>query len=307
MAQVQMIAPSEGQHAVGAGTTPLEAVQDIYALSDQEALRYVNELMPNCADCGCELKYEPMDPIDTPQNWLAMLAVVKEKSPHIYENWRKLQAVCDVCTHDRSERNREQRRKNAVTRLKHETYGHLMPDIAGIHTFAHSDKAAEERHPEMWAAAKDWFNRDTNVWICGDSGSGKTFLARCMLNLMLDRMRPAAELSGPTLCSIAGKFSWEQQIEPYVKVTILLLDDLDKGNWDGRAYNALLELLNRRLDYGKRLIVTANTTGKRWAEHVATAYPENPSMGSAITNRMAPMRDMKRMLRWEMHGKAEVK
>src|SRR5690606_21996048 len=106
--------------------------------------------------------------------------------------------------------------------------------------------------------------KQENVWIRGEPGTGKTFLARCIAGVMLDRGLTVAELSGPTLCDIGVRYNASTMLAPYARPSLLILDDIDKGAWENRVYHALFSLLEKRHEYGKRLVITANVTGKWW-------------------------------------------
>lgn len=168
----------------------------------------------------------------------------------------------------------------------------LISEATHVATFTGSDAAVEAGNPEAWRQARDWpcSPRPSmrNAYICGPIGTGKTHMARCMLNKAIDCGLRAGEVTAVQFCEAVTDNNL-RHISRWRSVPVLLLDDIDKAAWRERALAQLWGLLDYR--YGRtycRTIVTTNMDSRDLRAMFQRAAPDNPSIGASLLDRLAP-------------------
>jgi len=149
-----------------------------------------------------------------------------------------------------------------------------------------SNHEIERENQGMFKIAKSFlFNK--NVFLHGDVGCGKTWLARCILNDAYDRGMSIQEVSGVDIAREGQKFTF-QGPQQWSKSKVLLIDDIDKGPWKDQSFSALLHLLDQRRNAQKPTIVTCNFNPEGYREWLISNNFANNSTAVAIDDRMNP-------------------
>ena len=243
----------------------------------------VDDLVPPCPDCGRRpSEYAP------DAEWHAEALELHARNP---EATRYAQAYAYCCSKCLAERERIQREGDRAARIKAliaQTYQRgLLPGVARACRWERSNPDIEAKNPKAWQTARSFATANGNVWICGNPGTGKTFMARCVANAVLADGKSVGELSALELRT------WREvdsEIRRWTAPYLLILDDLDKLHVSEWSLGNLLALLDRRISAKyKRLVVTANVTGAT----LAATWRRNAAvtMGATISSifeRMLP-------------------
>ena len=123
----------------------------------------------------------------------------------------------------------------------------------------------------------------------GNSGTGKTFLGNCIMNVLTDRgisclYMPATSLFKPFAPGFYGQEKAAELADFILSCAFLLVDDLGSEKQTGARYGELLEILNARELRGRtslcRTVITTNLTpanlfsyyGERVASRILGGY-----------------------------------
>lgn len=96
---------------------------------------------------------------------------------------------------------------------------------------------------------------EKNLYFCGPTGVGKTFMANCIANELIERCHTVLYLSAPQLFDLialhkVNMFKYEDYDEaPYknlFEVELLIIDDLGTESQSASRYSELLNILNTR-------------------------------------------------------------
>lgn len=269
--------------------------------STKTAKQQIEELLSPCRQCGKPQHYE-VDEFCSPEEWLDRLRQKRERDPEWVERTLAIESCCDPCMAKMVQENRDTAKRERAARIRREAYGTcLVPEAAAHATFEKSEREYEERNVVYWLQAKEWYRRDENAWITGTPGSGKTFLARCVVNAFLDAGTTAAEISGIELAALVRDFHWIDKVKPYIEPRLLLIDDIDKALWSKEQLDILCHLLDKRIGRGRRLLVTSNVTPEHFREQIQRNRPENKAVAGMIFRRMLPEGNRKATtLRWDL-------
>lgn len=237
----------------------------------------------NCAHCG-----EPMPEAEAVE-YAASIESLTEVNPCLAESIQRLCWLCPRCLLAHDAANAAERRARDVSRLIERTYTEgLLPTSARACTFADSSPAIEDRNRELFNKAR---LSKTNLWVAGAPGTGKTFLARCVANKALDEYLSAAETTGIAINDLGQQFQHDKQTRPFLDVSVLILDDLDKPQWTNRGVELLWQILNHRMEAKKRVIVTSNTKPAEWRQLMAQ-YGHQSGTISSLIERLKPMQGL---------------
>ena len=143
---------------------------------------------------------------------------------------------------------------------------------------------------KLYKLMKDWCHSDFNknlVFLSGQTGVGKTHLARCMAKELIDLnkvvlLTTSFAMNQDFLKSYASKDLDEKEyiMNKYLNAEILFIDDLGTElRQDGITNNYLYLVLNERQERGKATVITSNMT----LEDVRDYYDERIS--SRIINK----------------------
>lgn len=141
-----------------------------------------------------------------------------------------------------------------------------------------------------------------NAWINGESGRGKSHLARCVLWRYKAKWQQRAEftrtsswLSGPHLRNIANELpnDRKEDVDHLSRVDLLIIDDVDKVNLDNaKPLEVLWSILDVRYRRGHRTLITSNMTGAALVKVWKTVCGTNPTLPMAIIDRIKPCKGL---------------
>ncbi len=157
----------------------------------------------------------------------------------------RVDAYCEKCIEVKVAKQeqsnlREELKRRYFTALN----SHLLSEHFRSASFAESKKELEEINPEAWGMARGW-TRKANLYICGPTGTGKTFMALGALRRAFVQGLDVAEVTARRFCKVSDTFTeGHGLLEAWKKVDVLLFDDIDKATWKLERVDALWELLN---------------------------------------------------------------
>lgn len=193
---------------------------------------------------------------------------------------------CDACIRVREKETGEDARRRLLAHL-------IGVDAVRRGTpetrFATADPAPAENE-EAWTWAKGW-DMKQNVYLFGPYGTGKTYLARCLLNRAFDMGgRRIAEVSARRLVKVAARFDeGKGAFSLWAEADVLLLDDLDKARWTEDSLSTLWELLDTRANGCQRTVMTTNMAPVNLASYMRERVPQNSALVSATLDRVKPV------------------
>lgn len=214
-----------------------------------------------------------------------------------------LDIYCDDCVGKRVARDDRERRAVDLRRRYTELRSRgLVTERLETVSFAKSSPELEALNPEAWKTAREWTERH-NLYLWGSVGTGKTFMALCALRRAFQRGRTVAEVTARHFAKTTERFDEHKGLFPeWIRVDVLLVDDIDKTRWSGDRINALWELLDARSAENRRTIVTANVSPANLRELLMSATTQNDisnrSCAAAALDRLNPA------IKVEMQGKS---
>lgn len=186
---------------------------------------------------------------------------------------------------------RRQMKRGEYSRLKQD--GLLRDDFRDT-CFKKSDPAIEALNPTAWAKGREW-PMEANLCLYGSVGVGKSFLARCILYAAFMADCSVAELNARRFTKIVDRFDEGDGIlDKWKSADFLLIDDVDKADWNFSRLTALLELLDHRAaSKSRRTIITCNLSPSelRTLFRACSTKGEisNASLADATLDRMKPI------------------
>lgn len=165
----------------------------------------------------------------------------------------------------------EQREKAEETRLKIEAmkdYGLKNAQYRNS-SFALDDgkdaKASEvcRKYVEKWEEIKGMKENGKGLLLHGDVGGGKTFLASCIANALIEKGVHVLMTNLPTLIhSMTANYGDDREavLRKVATVPLLILDDFGMERGTPAALEKAYEIINTRYQSQKPLIITTNLT-----------------------------------------------
>lgn len=196
---------------------------------------------------------------------------------------------CDECIAILDE---EQARRNHTAEIKARIEKAVARELLHPDTTTIAFETASPPRPENAASWDKAVNAPftKNLYLFGNPGTGKTYLARCLLMRDAAAGRSVAEASIRRIVKTADRFDegkgWLLALE---KTGTLLLDDFDKLQWTANALSVVWELLNERAANNRRTIVTANMSLSDMIAMMIRSSRDNPTMVESTIDRLAPL------------------
>lgn len=209
---------------------------------------------------------------------------------------------CEAAERERAETAAEDQRRKAAERRKRQEAifaASGMPEAWRERSLALWQTETEEQRLALSAALHflDDAAPRRSLFLVGDIGCGKTFLASCLAR---DKHRRGRRVRwarvGDILADIRRSFNSREDSDPlasYKQTACLVLDDLGKERPTEWAVEQLFSLIDSRYNAGLPLIVTSNYGGADLVRRLtpATAWGEkgDPTTGRAIVDRLCAM------------------
>jgi len=121
---------------------------------------------------------------------------------------------------------------------------------------------------------KDWKEvktHNTGMVLWGPPGSGKTHVAACIANALIDKGIPAGIISIPDLMQLPFE-ECSKTIRQNISLPLLVVDDLGTERDTAYGHEVVYSIVNGRLNAGKPMVVTTNLGLKYMRESQATDY-----------------------------------
>ena len=201
--------------------------------------------------------------------------------------------TCTHCSQEKEEERKKLQRRARIQRTKARIRAmKILPKHFEQCCFAKSNPEYMAPRAELWEWARAWTPKSEAAWIYGDKGTGKTFLARCILNAQFDAGHSVAELPAIEFSHMADRkfYGWHKKLKVYSEVEVLLIEDMDKAEWTPRGLSALFGILDTRYNDKHRTLVTTNATVEFCVGVWRKACGDNKSLPGTITDRMKPLR-----------------
>lgn len=163
----------------------------------------------------------------------------------------------------------ERERLNAIEERKRRAF---MLDSYRTMTFDNDDgkDPTTMRIAKQYVAkAETMLEKNMGLMMIGASGTGKTFVAGCIANALLDAGYSVLMTNIPTLeheLSTDYGENREQTMRKIAKRQFLILDDIGFERETSTAYERTFEIINARYESRKPLIVTTNLTRAELAQ-----------------------------------------
>jgi len=216
---------------------------------------------------------------------------------------------CLDCEQKKRDEEKKQRDEEKLRRYNRLLEDGLIRENFRAAKFNHSNPEIESLNPEGWAKAREWPVNE-NLYVHGSVGTGKSYLALCVLKKAFLRDMSIAEVNARRFTKTVDRFDEGGGIlDKWKNANFLLIDDIDKTDWNASRLNALWDLLDHRLATSvdqvpgfkgakwftsgvKRTIITSNLTPKElltlFRKHSQKDGLSNSSLADATLDRMKP-------------------
>lgn len=173
---------------------------------------------------------------------------------------------CKCMQEHREREESEYRRRTALERIERLRKQGLTEAQYKDSTFAVDDRADEQasrycrNYVDRWQEIK---SRNIGLLLHGDVGGGKTFLASCIANALLDKGEPVIMTTIPALSmAMTANFGAQRAfvLDQVRNVPLLILDDVGMSRNTSAAMENAYDIVNTRYKAKKPLIITTNLT-----------------------------------------------
>ena len=188
-----------------------------------------------------------------------------ETIPGFFEN-RPSPRPCKCAQERMQQEDAERERQAALERINRLRKQGMTSAQYADSTFASDDRADEKtsnicrRYVDKW----DEINaKNIGLMLHGDVGGGKTFLASCIANALIDKGIPVIMTTIPALTmTMNANFGAERAfvLDNVRNVPLLILDDVGMTRNTPAALESAYDIINTRYKARKPLIITTNLT-----------------------------------------------
>lgn len=205
------------------------------------------------------------------EDGLRICAVCGEKKQRWFEVQgliprNKVPCMCKCERDKRDAEEAERKRQEMLIRINRYRHTCLADEQYKECTFD-TDDGADPKASEFckaYVANWEWVQENNaGVMLWGDVGGGKTFLAACIANALIDKDIPATMTTIPKLVAAMTKdFGAERGNVLYMvaNAPLLILDDVGTERDTEFSNEQVYEIINTRYKAKKPLIVTTNLT-----------------------------------------------
>lgn len=182
-------------------------------------------------------------------------------------NWmgtpHTVQCMCDCESGaDRKSRAEHKRRNRAIEISRNRDTG--IPGVLQNKTFEYTD--VEDENRKIIEIAKKYvedfdecFKENIGLKFYGTKGSGKTHIAACIANALVDRgYRVYMRTMDYLINSVQGTFQKNDIIDDICSYDLLVIDEFGSERGTETAVQYVYDIINARLLTGKPFIVTTN-------------------------------------------------
>jgi len=248
----------------------------------------IREIVGHCPVCDADPA--PHFTEEVKKGIVELDALHQKEEPSLAKHIRNIEVGCPRCIWEAETKTRGEMWRKRVRLLRRRTYqAELIPAIGKEMTFAKSLPEIEKLNYTAWTKFYKPDRLQKNVWFYGDPGTGKTFFARAILNGQIERITTVAEISALRVNEIGRGWNPTKDLEKYVHVKVLLLEDIDKATWSKEGLSALWSLIDVRATSGSRVIVTSNLHPREVSKQMRLVSKDNLTLVNSMFERLLPM------------------
>jgi len=256
------------------------------SLTKPDYAEWLAELEP-CPKCGIRME-QTLDGDELSECYEIHMRHRGQSTEQMLRDIAAIPYLCDRCMHKMEEAHNRGETSAAVKAHIEHIYGRgLLPSDARDQTFEKSIPSYEQANPDSWQICRAWTFSNSNLWMMGPTGLGKTFAARCIMNRVMSERATVAEISALEIIKMSRQFKAMDLVVPYVRSRLLCVEDIDKGVWNQEALDLLWYIIDRRGKY-QRLIITSNNKPAE-VKAVWSNNTKNASTLETLFRRLTPM------------------
>lgn len=172
--------------------------------------------------------------------------------------------LCQCGIRERDERERRRREEDEMWTVRRLRASGIQDRHLAEWTFDRAEDTRQvqmaKRYVENWESAK---RESMGLLLWGDVGTGKSFLAACIANALIERGVPALMTSfSKILNQMGGIYSDErrQYVDSLSRFPLLVADDFGAERGTEYALEQVYSIVDERYKSGLPLIVTTNLT-----------------------------------------------
>lgn len=185
---------------------------------------------------------------------------------------KTVHCACD-CSVEQNEREAEEKRKRDRMQYLDSMRRTGFPDAEMREwTFAKSDHSDQrnETIARKYAANFDAMRKQgTGLLLCGQVGTGKSFLAAAIANELISQGTPCLMTNFSRIISrISEKFGGDQKyLDDLNRFDLLIIDDLGAERDSDFTWEKVMNVIDARYRAGLPIIITTNLGPKDFADH----------------------------------------